>query len=650
EGGSPVAVACPAITECVVVDTTGGEFGFGNSAFSTTIDGTGANAVALTGLSCASPSVCVAVDVNGNEVLTNPQNLSANKHPVAVDPGQLLISVSCPAANQCTAVDRSGAEVTFNPATPGTPAPVVIDGTTKLTGVACPSTTQCSVIDVSGQEATFAPGSSAAPIDGVIDSGTHALYGVSCPAGNQCTAVDAEGREVTFAPSSPSSPAPVPTTIDAGHTLYAVACPALTQCTAVDDDGAEISFNPRAPTPHPATLEAGDGLLGVACPLATQCTAIDDRGDAITFNPQSPVGSRVSAIDSTPDVALTCPSVTECAAISAAGGAVSFNPQFPAPPPPLAAPTIDASGQPDAVACRTPTDCVAVDTTGGVSEGDPNGVATWPMGQLAATGPLDGVACPSPFLCVAIDGSGHAFLGSSGPLPPVPGGLTAPVITGTTKQGQKLTASNGSWSQGPTSYAYQWLRCTGAGRACAIIPAAVGRSYTLVAADVGHKLRVRVAASNITGAGAPLTSGATKIVRPLVPVAVSRASLTGVAKRRPRLTFSLTAGPGEPPVKTFTVTVRGVTVVASGSHRLRRGVAIARQARFAATVRGRRLTITLRKPVGRLRVTIFGDALAVSRALARRVRAHKVRAAHLLLTAAQTGRVRTRLKVPLAVT
>ncbi|MEA2198931.1 MAG: alpha-galactosidase, partial [Solirubrobacteraceae bacterium] len=530
------------------------------------------------------------------------------------------------------------------------PSVVLVDGTSKLTGVACPSTTLCSVIDVSGQEATFAPGSAAASIVGVIDTGTRALYGVSCPAVNQCTAVDAEGRAVTYTPQSPASPGL--SKVDPGHTLYAVACPLLTQCTAVDDDGAEVSFNPQHPAPALATLEAGDGLLAVACPLATQCTAIDDRGDEITFNPQAPATHTASAIDSSPDVALACPTVTECVAISASGGEVTFNPQAPAPPAPRATATVDAAGQPDALACRTATGCVAVDSTGGVSEGDPNGAATWPVGQLAATGPVDGVVCPSPLLCVAIDASGHAFVGSSGPLPPAPGGLAASVIAGVTKQGRVLTASPGSWSQGPTSYKYQWLRCNGAGGACAPIPAAIESSYTLVAADVGHKLRVRTGAANITGPGAPLTSRATTVVRPLVPVSVSRASLSGIARRRPRLAITLTAGPGEPPLKRFTISLSRVRIVNPGSHRLRlrRAITVGAGARFSATVRGGRLTVTLRKPAPRLRVTVGGGALAVSKALARRVKARKLRSAQLVVIAFETGGVRTRLKVDVTVT
>ena len=38
-----------------------------------------------------------------------------------------------------------------------------------------------------------------------------------------------------------------------------------------------------------------------------------------------------------------------------------------------------------------------------------------------------------------------------------------PTITGTPSVGQTLTAENGTWTNSPTAYQYQWLRCGATG-------------------------------------------------------------------------------------------------------------------------------------------------------------------------------------------
>ena len=48
-------------------------------------------------------------------------------------------------------------------------------------------------------------------------------------------------------------------------------------------------------------------------------------------------------------------------------------------------------------------------------------------------------------------------------VPAAPANTVLPKITGASKVGKKLTASHGTWSYSPTSYAYRWLRCSSAG-------------------------------------------------------------------------------------------------------------------------------------------------------------------------------------------
>ena len=74
-----------------------------------------------------------------------------------------------------------------------------------------------------------------------------------------------------------------------------------------------------------------------------------------------------------------------------------------------------------------------------------------------------------------------------------------PTISGTPKVGQTLTASNGTWSNAPTAYTYQWLRCNTSGGSCVSVANGTQKTYTLVGGDAGHQMRVRVTASNADG-------------------------------------------------------------------------------------------------------------------------------------------------------
>jgi hypothetical protein len=99
---------------------------------------------------------------------------------------------------------------------------------------------------------------------------------------------------------------------------------------------------------------------------------------------------------------------------------------------------------------------------------------------------------------------------SSSPVAP-PVNTTRPSISGTPQAGQALTASTGTWTGSPTSYAYRWQRCASTGTACSDVAGVTGRTYLLVAADVGSRMRVVVTASN-GGGSSSASSDATLAV------------------------------------------------------------------------------------------------------------------------------------------
>lgn len=87
-----------------------------------------------------------------------------------------------------------------------------------------------------------------------------------------------------------------------------------------------------------------------------------------------------------------------------------------------------------------------------------------------------------------------------------------PTITGTPRVGETLTAQNGTWTNSPTAFQYQWQRCAAAGLPCTNVAGATKKTYTLVQADAGRSMRVRVTAVNADGA-ANARSAATEVVQ-----------------------------------------------------------------------------------------------------------------------------------------
>jgi hypothetical protein len=81
----------------------------------------------------------------------------------------------------------------------------------------------------------------------------------------------------------------------------------------------------------------------------------------------------------------------------------------------------------------------------------------------------------------------------------LPANTVRPAVTGVATLGQSLSASQGSWTQEPTSYAYQWLRCSAKGTNCTKISRATTSAHTIVAADGGHTLEAQVRATNSRG-------------------------------------------------------------------------------------------------------------------------------------------------------
>jgi hypothetical protein len=129
----------------------------------------------------------------------------------------------------------------------------------------------------------------------------------------------------------------------------------------------------------------------------------------------------------------------------------------------------------------------------------------------------------------------------------VPGNTALPTISGTAKDGQTLTATTGTWSGSPTSYARAWQRCDTAGANCVAISGATATTYLLTSTDVGKTIRVKVTATNATGSS-NATSAATATVTAAAPVNTAVPSTTGMAKDGQTLTSTTGTWTGTTPL------------------------------------------------------------------------------------------------------
>ena len=98
-----------------------------------------------------------------------------------------------------------------------------------------------------------------------------------------------------------------------------------------------------------------------------------------------------------------------------------------------------------------------------------------------------------------------ALAGESTAAPAVaPNNVVEPRVTGTTRVGQVLRSTRGTWTgTEPISYEYRWFRCDGRGAPdasdCRRIANASNATYVLRQADGGFRIRSQVVARNAYG-------------------------------------------------------------------------------------------------------------------------------------------------------
>ncbi len=132
--------------------------------------------------------------------------------------------------------------------------------------------------------------------------------------------------------------------------------------------------------------------------------------------------------------------------------------------------------------------------------------------------------------------------------PTAPVNTVRPALSGTARDGQTLSTSNGTWTgTAPITFAYSWRRCDASGSNCVTIPGATSQNYVLVPADIGSKVHSVVTATN-AGGTASQRSYLSGTVLAAPPVNTVRPALSGTARDGQTLSTSNGTWTGTAPI------------------------------------------------------------------------------------------------------
>ncbi len=227
-------------------------------------------------------------------------------------------------------------------------------------------------------------------------------------------------------------------------------------------------------------------------------------------------------------------------------------------------PNSPATGLPTITGTAQVGETLTADTTG-ISDGDGLGNATFAYQWLAADAEINGTTASTYTLVAAdagkaikvrvsfTDDAGNdeqltsAVTGAVAAAPPPPNtpATGLPTISGAAEVGETLTADTTGISDGDglnnATFAYQWLTDD------AEINGATASTYTLVAADAGKAIRVRVSFTDDAGNDEELTSAVTGAVAAAPPPpntpATGAPTITGTAQVGETLTADTTGIP-----------------------------------------------------------------------------------------------------------
>jgi hypothetical protein len=252
----------------------------------------------IVGISCPSPSLCAAIDTNGDggHILTsaNPVGGAATWSIANLGEFDDPRAVSCPTVSFCAVADNRGNVWISSEPTGGIAAwaktdleaeAVEHESSLGFVDVSCPTASFCAVIDDLGNVfmSTDPTGGMEAWTETAL--GDTSFEAIACTSPSLCAITDFAGNVVTSADPTGGSAAWHSAHID-GDGLGGVACPSPSLCVIGGFFG--DVFSSLDPTLGAGTWVGvhADGLgylLSVACPSVSFCVAVDSfDGNVVT--------------------------------------------------------------------------------------------------------------------------------------------------------------------------------------------------------------------------------------------------------------------------------------------------------------------------------------------------------------------------------
>jgi len=350
---SAAVVSCSSTTFCLASDI------FGNTEVYNSVAGTWGDAhtmcdscdLDITGVSCPSDSLCMAVDGNAGRysILSLADEWT---DPVAGDITTLPQGVSCPTATFCALTDTAGRARLSNGSAWGSGTPVF----TTLGPVSCPTATFCLAaagVDV----AAYHDGMWSGLANLEPSNGSTTINDISCSSPSFCAVVDSKGRVAFYNGTQWSALG----TIDF-DALTTVSCSGPKLCVAADTSGRLLNFNGLTWS-SPTYADTYNRVTDVSCVGANFCAAVDDAGNALYFNGSS--WSALSIISGGGGaLSLSCVSARFCYATTTASTVSGFGPGLTA-----IESTLPSHGFPTQISCNAAPMCVVADSTGETIKG-----------------------------------------------------------------------------------------------------------------------------------------------------------------------------------------------------------------------------------------------------------------------------------------